>query len=40
MNVLVKGGLLIEKIAAKSDAKSEYMTYAFQFCVFTYVNKE
>jgi hypothetical protein len=40
MNVLVKGALLIERIAAKSDTKSGYITKGFQYCVFTYVNKE
>jgi hypothetical protein len=40
MNVLVKGVLLIVRIAAKSDAKSGYITQGFQYCVFTYVNKE
>jgi hypothetical protein len=40
MNVLVKGVLLIVRIAAKSDAKSQYITKGFQYCVFTYVNKE
>ena len=40
MNVLVKGVWLILRIAAKSDAKSGYITQGFQYCVFTYVNKE
>ncbi len=40
MNVLVKGVLLIVRIAAKSDTKSGYITQGFQYCVFTYVNKE
>jgi len=40
MNFLVKGVLLIVRIAAKSDAKSGYITQGFQYCVFTYVNKE
>ena len=40
MNVLVKGVLLIIIIAAKSDTKSGYITQGFQYCVFTYVNKE
>jgi len=40
MNVLVKGALLIERIAAKSDTKSGYITKGSQYCVFTYVNKE
>jgi hypothetical protein len=40
MNVLVKGALLIVRIAAKSDTKSGYITKGFQYCVFTYVNKE
>lgn len=40
MNVLVKGVLLIVRIAAKSDAKSGYIAQGFQYCVFTYVNKE
>ena len=40
MNVLVKGALLIVRIAAKCDAKSGYITQGFQYCVFTYVNKE
>lgn len=28
------------RIAAKSDTKSGYITKGFQYCVFTYVNKE
>ena len=40
MNVLVKGVLLIVRIAAKSDTKSGYITKGFLYCVFTYVNKE
>jgi len=40
MNVLIKGMVLIVRIAAKSDAKSEYITKGFQYCVFTYVNEE
>jgi hypothetical protein len=40
MNVLVKRVLLYAGIAAKSDAKSGYITQGFQYCVFTYVNKE
>jgi hypothetical protein len=40
MNILVKGVLLIVRIAAKSDTKSGYITQGFQYCVFTYVNKE